>query len=46
MAKNNTQGWYLFEDGTEQWFFGLSRHEKANEVRKHGRIIRFTPTNV
>ncbi len=44
--KNNTQGWYTFEDGTEEWFNGLSAQEKAKEVRKHGKIIRFEPTDV
>lgn len=44
MARKHTQGEYWFEDGTWAWFFGLSPHEKANEIRKHGKIIRFKPT--
>ena len=38
-----TRGWYFFEDGTEVWFNGFSAREKANEVRKHGRVVRFIP---
>ena len=44
MAKN-TRGWYIFEDGAEIWFYGLSAQEKANEIREHGKIIKFIPTN-
>jgi len=43
MAKNNTRGWYVFADGYEVWFNGLSGMEKRNEVRKHGKIISFIP---
>lgn len=43
--KKNTQGWYTFADGTQAWFFGLSAQEKAREVRKHGKIVKFVPTN-
>lgn len=42
--KNTTRGFYLFEDGTYCWFNGLSGAEKRNEIRKHGKIIRFEPT--
>lgn len=44
MAKKNTQGWYYFEDGTSQWVMGFSTQEKAREIRKHGKIIKFVPT--
>lgn len=40
MAKR-TKGWYYFTDGTCAWFNGLSAREKANEIRKHGKIIQF-----
>jgi len=46
MARTKTQGWYLFEDGTEAWFNGLSVREKNNEIRKHGKIVRFKPTSL
>lgn len=42
MAKK-TQGWYYFEDGYVAWFYGLSAREKANEIRKHGKIVKFNP---
>jgi len=41
--KNSTRGTYIFEDGYEVWFYGLSARERANEVRKHGKIVRFIP---
>ena len=43
MARN-TRGWYWFEDGTQAWFHGLSAREKANEIRQHGKIVKFLPT--
>ncbi len=46
MARGNqTRGWYWFADGSQAWFNGLSAREKANEIRKHGAIIRFMHTN-
>ena len=45
MAKNSTRGWYFFEDGTQAWYNGLSAKERANAIRKYGRIVRFVPTN-
>ena len=45
MAKNKTRGWYTFADGYEVWVNGYSAAEKRNEIRKHGAIIRFIPTN-
>ena len=45
MAKKNTKGFYLFEDGYYFWVSGMSAEEKRREIRTHGRIIRFTPTN-
>lgn len=44
MAKSRTQGWYTFADGYQAWYHGLSAHEKAVEIRKHGKIIEFIPT--
>ena len=40
-----TRGWYTFSDGYEVWFNGLSGTEKRNEIRKHGKIVKFIPTN-
>ena len=46
MAKRNTrEGWYTFEDGTAQWTRGFSAQERAREIREHGRIIHFEPTD-
>ena len=42
MAKK-TRGWYLFADGTESWFNGLSARERAAAIRQHGAIVRFIP---
>jgi hypothetical protein len=43
--KISTRGWYTFSDGSEIWFSGLSAQEKKREIYKHGKIIRFEPTN-
>ena len=43
--KSKTRGWYWFADGTQAWFNGLSAAEKRNEVRLHGAILRFVPTD-
>jgi hypothetical protein len=43
MAKK-TQGWYIFEDGTQAWFNGLSAQERKREELKHGKVMRFIPT--
>lgn len=45
MAKIKTRGFYTFADGYYAWFYGLSAAEKKSEIRKHGAIIRFVPTN-
>lgn len=45
MAKNKTRGWYTFEDGYYVWFSGLSGTEKRIEIRQHGKIVKFVPTN-
>ena len=42
--KNNTQGWYTFEDGTRAWFHGLNSQELKIEVHKHGKVVKFEPT--
>ena len=44
LRNHPTQGEYIFEDGTWAWFNGLSRHEKAIEIRKHGKIVSFKRT--
>ena len=43
MKAPKTQGTYTFEDGYTVWFYGLSAAEKKNEIRKHGKIVRFIP---
>lgn len=40
-----SRGFYLFEDGVEIWFAGLSGTEKRIRVRQHGKIVRFIHTN-
>ena len=46
MAKNNgTRGWYTFADGYEVWVNGYSAQERKVEIRKHGPIVKFEPTN-
>lgn len=39
-----TRGWYIFKDGTQAWFNGLSAREKRNKIMKHGEIVKFIPT--
>jgi hypothetical protein len=43
MAKKNTRGTYIFEDGYEVWVNGMSARERSIETRKHGKIVRFIP---
>lgn len=45
MAKNKTRGWYVFEDGYTCWVHGMSAQEKKIEIFKHGKIVKFTPTD-
>lgn len=45
MAKIKSRGFYLFKDGAYIWFSGLSAQEKKVEIRNHGAIIRFVPTD-
>lgn len=45
MAKTKTRGWYIFADGTQAWFNGLSAREKKVQIMKHGAIIRFMSTD-
>jgi hypothetical protein len=45
MKKNKTRGWYTFADGYRCWYYGLSGTEKMIEVRVHGKIIKFEPTD-
>lgn len=44
MAKS-TRGWYTFADGHREWYSGMSAQERNVEIRKHGAIIKFEPTN-
>ena len=44
MARSKTRGWYTFADGYVCWFYGLSAAEKKVEIRTHGAIIKFVPT--
>lgn len=45
MANIKSQGTYEFADGTKFWVHGLSAKEKKEEIKKHGQIVKFTPTN-
>lgn len=45
MAKSKTRGWYVFENGYTCWVNGMSGAEKKIEIMKHGKIVKFTPTN-
>ena len=45
MARTNTRGWYTFEDGYTCWVSGMSAQEKKMEIFKHGKIVKFVPTN-
>lgn len=45
MAKSKTRGWYTFEDGYTCWVHGMSAQERKMEILKHGKIIKFVPTN-
>ena len=40
-----TRGWYTFEDGYTCWYSGMSMQEKKIEIFKHGKIVKFVPTN-
>ena len=42
---SKTRGWYTFEDGYSCWVNGFSAQEKRVEIRKHGKVVRFVPTN-
>lgn len=42
---DKTRGWYTYEDGFEHWVLGMSAAEKRNEIRKHGKIVRFINTD-
>ena len=37
----STMGTYYFEDGYVIWVCGLSAKERAVEIRKHGKIVKF-----
>lgn len=39
------QGYYTYEDGYEHWVYGMSAIEKRNEIRKHGKIVKYIPTH-
>lgn len=39
-----TRGWYLFADGTQVWYNGLSAREKKNAIATHGKILKFKKT--
>ena len=42
---DKTRGWYTYEDGFGHWVLGMSAAEKRNEIRKHGKIVRFVNTD-
>lgn len=37
------QGWYTYEDGYQHWVNGMSAAELRNEVRKHGKVVKYVP---
>lgn len=37
------QGTYIYEDGYTAWYYGLSFRELRNEIRIHGKVIRYIP---
>ena len=45
MAKVKTRGWYTFADGYRAWFYGLGASDRKREEYKHGKIVKFVPTN-
>lgn len=45
MSKISTRGWYTFADGYSCWYCGLSAQDKKREILKHGKIVKFEPTN-
>ena len=45
MAKVKTRGWYTFADGYRAWYSGMDKTEKKREIIKHGKIVRFEPTD-
>lgn len=43
-ANNHGLGWnYLFEDGSEFWFLGLSKRELKAEEKRHGKLLEKSP---
>ena len=45
MARKRFPGWYTFEDGYRCWYsFKLKGHELHCEVLRHGKLVRFEPT--
>ena len=45
MAKNTTRGYYTFKDGYTGWYNALSAAERKREIRLHGAVVKFVPTN-
>ena len=39
--KKNSQGWYIFADGTCTWFFFFFSQELKVEIQKHGKLVSF-----
>lgn len=41
-SNNYLKGWhYVFADGTSGWVLGWSAAEKRNEIRKHGKLVKW-----
>lgn len=41
-ANNYGRGFYFeFEDGYTGWVLGFSAQEKRNEIRKHGKLVKW-----
>lgn len=45
MARSKTRGWYTFADGYHCWYHGLSATERKAEIRLHGPVVKFSPTD-
>jgi len=46
MAKNNTEGWYTFEDGFQIWVRGMDARYKRNLIIDHGKIVSYKATRM
>lgn len=45
-TKSNNYGrgfWFEFADGYNGWVLGFSAQERRNEIRKHGKLVKWIP---